>query len=75
MQDALAAGAAALAQLPDLPDPELGSDPAPYVTLFIVGFLVGVLGYLASSRILLGTGILMVFLATFLLPLVAALTR
>ena len=61
--------------LPDLPSPELGTDPGPYVILFLVGLLVGILGHLLRSRTVLATGILMVFLATFVLPLVATLGR
>ncbi len=61
--------------LPDLPSPELGTEPGPYVALFLAGLVVGVLGNLLRSRTILATGVLMVMLATFILPLVVALGR
>jgi hypothetical protein len=45
-------------------------DPAPLIVLLGVGFLVGVAGHLTKSRSLIIIGIGMIFLATFVLPLV-----
>jgi hypothetical protein len=40
----------------------------PYVALLLAGFAVGVVGHLFRLRWLVAVGILMIFLATFLLP-------
>ena len=60
-----------LAQLPDLPDPKFRTDPEPYLILFGVGFLTAVFGHLFKVKFMIAAGILMVFLATVALPLVA----
>lgn len=41
----------------------------PYLTLMILGFAVAIAGHLVGSRLVVGLGILMIFLATALLPL------
>ena len=41
----------------------------PYVALMGLGFAVAILGHLSRSRWLVALGVLMVFLATVLLPL------
>ena len=43
---------------------------APYISLMLAGFFVGALGHITRSRWLVASGILLVFLATFLFPLV-----
>ncbi len=59
---------------PDLiPDSGLETDPAPYLILFGVGFLLGALGHLTQTKTLIALGVAMVFLATLILPLVYAL--
>ena len=50
---------------------DLGTDPEPYLVLFVIGFLIAVLGHIVKSKTLIATGILMIFLSTVLLPLVA----
>ncbi len=70
----LAGLAAFFAQLPDLPDPKYRTDPAPYLILFGAGFLIAVLGHIYKVRTMIAAGILMIFLATVALPLVAQLT-
>ncbi|MEA2480667.1 MAG: hypothetical protein QOJ07_2589 [Thermoleophilaceae bacterium] len=64
-----------LAQLP-LPD-DVKFDPSPkaYIGLFAAGFAVAVLGHIFKSKTLVAGGILMVFLATILLPLIAHLSN
>ena len=48
---------------------EFSPDPEPYIAVFGIGFLVAVLGHIASSKWLVGTGLLLIMLATVLLPL------
>ena len=62
---------ALVAQLPELPDPKFRTDPEPYLILFGVGFLIAVLGHIMQVKVMIAAGILMVFLSTVLLPLVA----
>jgi hypothetical protein len=45
------------------------TSPNPFIALMVIGFGVGVLGYLAGSRVLVGVGVALVFFATLLLPL------
>jgi hypothetical protein len=49
--------------------------PRAYIALMGIGFLVGVSGHVVKSKSLVAAGILMVFLATFLLPLTAHVSR
>jgi hypothetical protein len=61
---------------PDLaPDQGLQADPKPYLILFGAGFLVAVLGHLTRTRFLIALGVIMVFLATLILPLAYALSN
>jgi hypothetical protein len=64
-----------LAELPELPSRDLGTDPKPFLVIFAIGFLIAVLGHISKSKTLIASGILMVFLATVGLPLVFTLTR
>ncbi len=48
---------------------------SPYLTLMLVGFSVGIFGHLAKSRLIVGLGIAMIFLATLLLPLAVIATH
>jgi hypothetical protein len=41
----------------------------PYIGLMCIGFVVGILGHAGKSRVMVAIGILLVFLATLLLPL------
>jgi hypothetical protein len=43
----------------------------PYLALMVGGFVVGVIGHVIRSRWLVTIGVLMFFLATLLLPLLA----
>jgi hypothetical protein len=48
---------------------------SPYLTLMLVGFLVGAAGHLYKSRLVVAIGIAMIFLATLLLPLALVATE
>jgi hypothetical protein len=45
--------------------------PRAYIALMGIGFVVGTAGHIIKSKALVATGILMIFLATVLLPLTA----
>ena len=57
------------------PSPEFGTDPRPFVAMMLVGFVIGVAGHLARQRAIVALGIGLIFLATFLLPLVTNVLR
>ena len=69
--------------LADFLDPSGGPDqsgdfkisPAFFIALFGIGFAVGIVGHLARSKILVGTGILLIFAATILVPIALQATR
>ena len=46
----------------------LKGSPQPIITLMLVGFGIGIFGHLAGSRILVGVGIALVFVAGLLAP-------
>jgi hypothetical protein len=48
---------------------DFSTSPWPFIMLFGAGFGIGVLGHLYGSRILVGFGIFVVFVATLILPL------
>jgi hypothetical protein len=52
------------------PNPTFGASPTPFIVLMIMGFVIGVVGHIVKAKGLVALGIGMVFLATFLLPLV-----
>jgi hypothetical protein len=45
--------------------------PRAYIALMGIGFVVGTAGHIIKSKALVASGILMIFLATVLLPLTA----
>ena len=47
----------------------------PYVSLMVLGFLVGMAGHVTRSRWLVAIGILMIFLATLVFPLARIATE
>jgi hypothetical protein len=57
---------------PNDPPPQTGDfgvSPVFFIILFGLGFVVGIIGHLAKSRLVVGLGILLVFLATVLIPI------
>ena len=48
---------------------------SPYLFLMLGGFLVGAAGHLYKSKLVVAIGILMIFLATLLLPLAVIATE
>lgn len=52
------------------PNPTFGASPTPFVVLMIVGFVIGVIGHITRTKGLIALGIGLIFLATFLLPLI-----
>ena len=69
----LARLATVIAELPDLPSRDVGTDPKPYIAVFAIGFLIGIVGHIFKVKVLVAAGVLMVFMATVVLPLIAAL--
>ena len=52
-------------------DPFNDLSPRAYIALMGIGFVVGTAGHVVKSKAMVATGILMIFLATVLLPLSA----
>ena len=48
----LARLATVLAELPDLPSRDVGTDPKPYIAVFGIGFLLGVFGHIFKVKVL-----------------------
>jgi hypothetical protein len=48
---------------------EFSPDPEPYIAIFGIGFFIAVLGHISSSKTLIATGLLLIFMSTVLLPL------
>jgi hypothetical protein len=57
------------------PSPPFGTDPRPFVAMMIAGFVIGVFGHIAKAKALVALGIGLIFLATFVLPLVANIMK
>jgi hypothetical protein len=51
------------------------TSPDPFIALMIAGFAIGAFGYLAGSRVLVGVGVAMIFLATLIIPLALNISR
>jgi hypothetical protein len=49
--------------------------PRAYIALMGIGFVVGTAGHIVKSKALVAAGILMIFLATVLLPLTAHVSQ
>jgi hypothetical protein len=68
-------GASPLAAFFYDPSPEFGSNPTPFVLMMVAGFVIAVAGHIVRARSLVALGLGLIFLATFLLPLLANLAR
>jgi hypothetical protein len=49
--------------------------PRAYIALMGIGFLVGTAGHVVRSKVMVAAGLLMIFLATVLLPLTAHVSQ
>ena len=47
----------------------------PYIALVLIGFAVGIAGHLSTSRWLVVTGVILIFLGALLFPVVLNLTE
>jgi hypothetical protein len=47
----------------------------PYMSLMVLGFLIGMMGHLSRSRWLVAIGIMLIFLATLIFPLARIATE
>jgi hypothetical protein len=57
------------------PNPSFGASPTPFVVLMVAGFVIGVIGHITRTKGLIALGIGMIFLATFLLPLITNVVK
>ena len=72
-----------LLAISDFLDPGRGPDqsgdfevsPAFFIALFGIGFLLALVGHVFRSRVLVGAGVLMIFLATVFIPIFLHVTR
>jgi hypothetical protein len=63
--------------VPDLVPPLaalLPHSPGPYIAMMLAGFVIGILGHLTKTRLLVAVGVALIFLGAFLFPLAANLT-
>ena len=59
----------------DVPvDPPFAPGVGPYALVMFLGFLVGVFGHLVGSKVLIASGIAIVFCAVVVAPLVSYLS-
>jgi hypothetical protein len=57
------------------PNPTFGASPTPFIVLMVAGFVIGVFGHITKIKGLIALGIGMIFLATFLLPLITNVVK
>ena len=57
------------------PSGDFQTSPSFFITLFAIGALVAMVGHLTRTRVLIAAGILMIFLATVLIPIFLQATR
>jgi hypothetical protein len=57
------------------PNPTFGASPTPFIVLMVAGFVIGVIGHIVRAKGLVAVGIGLIFLATFLLPLITNVVK
>jgi hypothetical protein len=57
------------------PSPDFGANPTPFVVMMVAGFVIGVVGHVVRAKALVALGIGLIFLATFVLPLVTNVVK
>lgn len=55
--------------------PTFSANPWPFIALMVAGFVIGVFGHITRSRGTVALGIGLIFLGTFVLPLLLTLSR
>jgi hypothetical protein len=55
--------------------PTFSANPWPFIALMAAGFVIGVFGHIARSRSAVALGIGLIFLGTFVLPLLLTLSE
>jgi hypothetical protein len=55
--------------------PTFGTSPWPFIILMLAGFLIGTFGHIAKLKGLVALGIGLIFLGTFILPLIVTLSK
>lgn len=60
--------------IPD-PSPDWRVSPVPYVILMLAGFVIGILGHLFKSKVMVAIGIGCIFLSCLVLPLATNLSK
>ena len=63
----LAALATVIAAFPQNPS---SADSKPYIAMFGIGFLVAVFGHIFKVKLMIAVGILLIFMAAVVLPLI-----
>ncbi len=51
------------------------TSPNPFIALMLAGFAIGVFGHLYGSRLIVGIGIAIVFVATLVIPLALSVSN
>ncbi len=57
-----------------MPRPTFDPSPEPYIVLMLIGFAVGALGHIYGSKILVATGLGLVYAGVLILPLIRFLS-
>jgi uncharacterized membrane protein len=55
--------------------PTYGASPWPFIILMLVGFVIGIFGHISKTRSLVALGIGLIFLGTFVIPLIINLSH
>lgn len=55
--------------------PTFGASPWPFITLMLAGFVIGIFGHITKTKALVALGIGLIFLGTFVLPLLLNLSK